>query len=251
MLESDYEEAIPICATCGGKTFPSSVWEDGKQVDRFVCRNNPNHTPVDIDSESVLRCECGERSVRNLLAINEFVCKKNPIHRIRRIKEKNYDYLCMATVSKKMMFDQEDGKIIVGCTKLCALTHCPRKPKDCLITEDMDESRAINVCLACKSRKNCKCRMDTPVSQSCLACKFEARFLCGMHPYAIDFGSDYKNARCPVPGCNGKLEKKRQNSFETFIRERYEHDEAFADHFRREMKNTLDIKAILQFNNNQ
>ena len=249
MPESDYEESLPICDICGCKMTPGTCrCEDGTVKPYFFCKENKNHRQ-EIDEKNPLRCElCDDKSVRDILVINEFVCDLDPTHRLRREKENGFDYRCMAKAQNKMFRREAQGDVYVECRKLCAIKNCPQKrPDDCLIKKDTEDFEAIPLCTVCRHRDTCNCRADLPVGESCVNCDFTARSLCGKYPYSINFGPDYKSAQCPLCG-EGRLRPVKQNSFETFIRGRYEHDNRFADNFLIETKNTLMIKAILKFN---
>ena len=252
MPESDYEENLPIC--CGQKMVPGEVKDENGIVEEcFICKVNKLHRSK-IPPNDLIRCEvCPERSRREIVVINEFVCEFDPTHRLRRNKQNGFDYRCMAIGQNRMYRREAEGNIIVECRKLCAVKNCPRKPNGCLINEQTDDENAYRICINCPQSDTCKCNMTIPVGESCVSCENitpRTRFACGMQPYSIDFGPDYNSGYCPI--CKDqKLLQVKQNSFETFIRSRFEHDSFFADHFRDTTKNTLKIKSILKFNSEQ
>ncbi|MBQ7712754.1 MAG: DEAD/DEAH box helicase family protein [Clostridia bacterium] len=249
MLESDYEESLRTCEQCGGRMVPTRVSDsDSSWEECYVCTKNPTHR-VKVEKNNPLRCElCEDAPVRELITFSEFVCPQNKLHRIRRSKENDYAYLCMSR-EKKIMWRDSDCKTtnLVGCSKLCAVKNCRQKPSDCLITEETDEGNARVICLSCRHRDNCMCNTKISVANSCMDCNCSSSFRCGTKPYVIDFGADYKSGKCPYCGVN--LLQIKPNSFETFIRERYERDRCFAKNFLGEAQNTLTIKEIIKFNN--
>ena len=250
MPESDYEENLPTCKECGCKMSPGTHRKkDGTIEECFFCNENKEHF-IPVERGNAIRCElCEDHPVRDVLVIHEFVCDADPTHRLRRDKENGFAYRCVSKEQNKMYRREEMGDIFVECRKLCAVKNCPHKPEGCLITDRTDDAEAQSICIQCRQYKDCKCRMDLFVEESCAQCDFEARFKCGMHPYSINFGPDYKKGECPM--CGGNMVQIKQNSFETFIRGRYENDSRFADNFLIETKNTLDIKNILRFSDEQ
>ena len=191
--------------------------------------------------------------------INEFVCRK--FHRIKRAKDKGYNYVCMSYKRNNMLRREDnDGNILVGCSKFCAFKNCPYVDPSCALRKAVDkittEEEARVICATCARFERCACRIDNgdrpddrSVTNSCATCRLykgSGHFRCNMQPYTINFGRDYDGGRCPI--CGEELKQVKAKTFETFILGRYEHDRSFANNFLREMDNTLAIKEILRFN---
>ena len=270
IYESDYGELLPDCEICKRegvadcKMDPRVITDsDGNQSEWYVCHHDPSHRMPIPKGEGDLRCNCrGDDSpIREVIVVNEFVCEGNSRHRIKRAKDKGYDYVCMSAARNKMFRTQdENGNNIVGCSKLCAFRNCPYVKDGCKLRKKIDmisnEEEAKLICAACKKWDSCDCRIDNgnrpgdkSVLNSCHLCnrfsKASRGFTCGTHPYAINFGVDYKKGKCPK--CQHNLLQVEANTFETFILGRYENDKSFCDNFKREMENTLNIKTIIKF----
>ena len=268
MYESDYEETLPECEECKAAGVTSikmepliRVDQDGVRKEVYVCKRDASHV-TDIPADDILRCTCENAPVREPIVINEFVCSKHSTHRIRRAKDKGYNYVCMSYKRNNMLRRQDEkNNVLVGCSKFCAFKNCPYVDSKCELRRVVDnittEEEARVICSACDSFEHCDCRIDNcdrpkdkSVTNSCAVCRLYKRsgrpFRCGMQPYTINFGKDYEDGQCPI--CGARIEQIRQNTFETFILGRYEHDHSFANNFLREMDNTLVVKDILRFN---
>ena len=267
MYESDYEETLPECEECkargieGVKMDPRIIVDShGVRKEYYVCKRDPKHRYL-IPSKDPLRCTCQQAPIREPIVINEFVCSAHSTHRIRRAKDNGYNYVCMSYKRNNMLRTQdEEGNILVGCSKFCAFKNCPYVDPDCALRREVDrittEEEARVICASCSEFEKCKCRIDNgdrpedkSVGVSCMTCrlyKSAGGFRCNMQPYTINFGRDYESGNCPI--CGSTLSQVKANTFETFILGRYEHDHSFANNFLREMDNTLVIKEILRFN---
>ena len=265
IYESDYEESLPECEECkakgveGIKMDPRIVVDAaGVRDEVYVCRKDPAHR-YKIPDRDPLRCTCQRAPIREPIVINEFVCRK--FHRIKRAKDKGYNYVCMSYKHNNMLRREDgDGNILVGCSKFCAFKNCPYVDPSCALRKAVDkittEEEARVICATCARFERCSCRIDNgdrpedrSVANSCATCRLykgSGHFRCNMQPYTINFGRDYDGGRCPI--CGEELKQVKAKSFETFILGRYEHDRSFANNFLREMDNTLAIKEILRFN---
>ena len=271
--ESDYEEALPFCPDCGSGVKMRPVItkdpETGRIKELFVCVKNKAHTRT-IEKDSCLRCKnCSgkDQPVLEPIMINEFVCERNPRHRITRASGKGYNYVCMSFKREVMTRTKDmDGNNLVGCSKLCALRNCPRKDDECALRKKLDlistEEEAREICSRCKRFHSCDCRIDNgdrekdkPVAKSCAECGYiraGSIFPCGVKPYTINFGTDFSDADCPLCSAqsrysSSKLKQVASNTFETFVKKRYEHDRQFPHNFKREMDKTLDLKQVMEF----
>jgi len=264
IYESDYDEILPSCPECA-KTGISNQMEPrvvrdketGEESAEYVCKANPKHR-MSVSSRDALRCSnCAEAPLRQPIVINEFVCANNPRHRIKRVKDNNYDYACLSRYRNKMRrLWSDEGDNIVGCSKWCVFQHCPSAGMgdNCALRKNKDTIKTPNaaklICLRCNDYEKCDCRIDDAgLAGSCARCTMvkSKRMTCGIkRPYEINFGTDYQNADCPL--CGGVLKQIVANTFETYVRDRYENDKEFCLHFATELEKTLQIKQIITFN---
>lgn len=262
--DSDYMSLLPVCDSCDkGKNEHMAVVGEN-----FVCKHCGAKKPIPADSG--LRCtNCGEELgshgtkhyVREKIFSCEYQCSNNPAHRLRRVKSKesnDYVYVCFSSNQETLKHTSAaytpDGKPTVECEKLCAIKHCSKSEDGCPLRQELangnlPQNEAKKICIEC-GRSGCKCSIDKPAWATCSSCMHAQ---CNPKPYKIIFDENYDGADCPVCARQhlhtgaATLEKKENNTFESYIRELYENDASFCEHFLNDAAATKDIKNVLIF----
>ncbi len=261
--ETDYMNFMPNCPNCSKRMFPTVKRLDGgKEKDVFLCPNCK--AEQDIPKENGLRCikhyngeECG--TVRQPILFSEFVCEANPRHKIKRFRGDDGEsfYACLSVHQNKMEYKPLDTGCRIGCPKFCALKNCKKIDPKCKIRVNniTDENEAKIICASCPEKQNCLCNVNKPVSESCSAGKCHRDYpTCNPKPYTIRFDANYENGVCPI--CKETRKKTnfllpvKKNTFETYIKERYDTDTDFCRNFDADAVKTLEIKDILMFDDN-
>ncbi len=118
-----------------------------------------------------------------------------------------------------------------------------------LANGNLPQNEAKKICIEC-GKSGCKCNLDKPAWATCSSCMHAQ---CNPKPYKIIFDENYDGADCPVCARQhlhtgaATLEKKENNTFESYIRELYENDASFCEHFLNDAAATKDIKNVLIF----